>query len=113
MKRNGAVPETDGMNSNGPVNRVRIDGFRAIINGPGIQVSGSFFFVYYFSLLILTEILIVLTNILLSVTPFMMAFSTITVFFLVRIWTCRDLIYTRRRESIKAIGPYRRLATGV
>jgi hypothetical protein len=46
----------------------------------GIQVSGPFFFVYYFSLLILTEILIVLTNILLSVTPFMMAFSTITVF---------------------------------
>ena len=41
------------------------------------------FFVYYFPLLILTEILIVLTNILLSVTPFMMALSTITVFFLV------------------------------
>jgi ABC-2 type transport system permease protein len=34
-------------------------------------------------LLILTEVLIVLTNILLSVTPFMMALSTITVFFLV------------------------------
>jgi ABC-2 type transport system permease protein len=41
------------------------------------------FFVYYFPLLILTEILIVLTNILLSVTPFMMALSTITVFLLV------------------------------
>jgi ABC-2 type transport system permease protein len=41
------------------------------------------FFVYYFPLLILTEVLIVLTNILLSVTPFMMALSTITVFFLV------------------------------
>ena len=43
MKRNGAVQKTDGMNSNGPVNRVRIDGFRAIINGSGIQVSGPFF----------------------------------------------------------------------
>jgi len=41
------------------------------------------FFVYYFPLLILTEVLIVLTNILLSVTPFMMALSTITVFLLV------------------------------
>lgn len=41
------------------------------------------FFVYYFPLLILTEVLIVLTNILLSVTPFMMALSTITVFFIV------------------------------
>jgi hypothetical protein len=39
------VQKTDGMNSNGPVNRVRIDGFRAIINGSGIQVSGPFFFV--------------------------------------------------------------------
>ncbi len=83
MKRNGAVQKTDGMNSNGPVNRVRIDGFRAIINGSGIQVSGPFSFVYYFLLLILTEVLIVLTNILLSVTPFMMALSTVTVFFLV------------------------------
>lgn len=43
MKRNGAVKKTDGMNSNGPVNRVRIDGFREIINGSSIQVSGPFF----------------------------------------------------------------------
>jgi ABC-2 type transport system permease protein len=41
------------------------------------------FFIYYLPLLILTEILIVATNILLQVTPFMMALSTITVFFLV------------------------------
>jgi ABC-2 type transport system permease protein len=41
------------------------------------------FFIYYFPLLILTEALIVATNILLSVTGFMMALSTITVFFLV------------------------------
>ena len=41
------------------------------------------FFIYYFPLLILTEILIVATNIMLQVTPFMMALSTITVFFLV------------------------------
>jgi ABC-2 type transport system permease protein len=41
------------------------------------------FFIYYFPLLILTEILIVATNILLNVTPFMMALSTVTVFFLV------------------------------
>ena len=41
------------------------------------------FFIYYFPLLILTEILIVATNILLQVTPFMMALSTITVFFIV------------------------------
>jgi ABC-2 type transport system permease protein len=41
------------------------------------------FFIYYFPLLILTEILIVATNVLLHVTPFMMALSTITVFFLV------------------------------
>ena len=41
------------------------------------------FFIYYFPLLILTEALIIATNILLSVTPFMMALSTITVFFLV------------------------------
>jgi ABC-2 type transport system permease protein len=34
-------------------------------------------------LLILTEILIVATNILLQVTPFMMALSTLTVFFIV------------------------------
>jgi len=41
------------------------------------------FFIYYFPLLILTEILIITTNILLNVTPFMMALSTITVFFIV------------------------------
>ena len=41
------------------------------------------FFIYYFPLLILTEILIVATNMLLNVTPFMMALSTITVFLLV------------------------------
>jgi ABC-2 type transport system permease protein len=41
------------------------------------------FFIYYFPLLILTEVLIVITNILLAVTPFMMALSTITVFLLV------------------------------
>jgi ABC-2 type transport system permease protein len=41
------------------------------------------FFIYYFPLLILTEVLIVATNILLQVTPFMMFLSTITVFFLV------------------------------
>ena len=41
------------------------------------------FFIYYFPLLLLTEILIVATNTLLNVTPFMMALSTITVFFLV------------------------------
>jgi ABC-2 type transport system permease protein len=41
------------------------------------------FFIYYLPLLILTEILIVATNLLLDVTPFMMALSTITVFFLV------------------------------
>jgi len=41
------------------------------------------FFIYYLPLLILTEALIVATNILLSVTPFMMALSVVTVFFLV------------------------------
>lgn len=41
------------------------------------------FFIYYLPLLLLTETLIVATNILLSVTPFMMALSIITVFFLV------------------------------
>ncbi len=41
------------------------------------------FFIYYLPLLLLTETLIVATNILLSVTPFMMALSVITVFFLV------------------------------
>jgi hypothetical protein len=33
------------------------------------------FFIYYFPLLILTEVLIITTNILLSVTPFMMTLS--------------------------------------
>ena len=41
------------------------------------------FFIYFLPLLILTEILIIATNILLKVTPFMMALSTITIFFLV------------------------------
>ena len=41
------------------------------------------FFIYYPPLLILTEFLIITTNILLDVTPFMMALSTATVFFLV------------------------------
>jgi ABC-2 type transport system permease protein len=41
------------------------------------------FFIYFLPLLVLTEILIVSTNILLNVTPFMMALSTITVFFIV------------------------------
>jgi ABC-2 type transport system permease protein len=41
------------------------------------------FFIYYVPLLVLTEILIVGTNLLLKVTPFMMALSTVTVFFLV------------------------------
>jgi ABC-2 type transport system permease protein len=41
------------------------------------------FFIYYVPLLILTEILIVASNILLNVTPFMMALSVTTVFFMV------------------------------
>ena len=41
------------------------------------------FFIYFFPLLILAEILIIATNILLKVTPFMMALSTVTIFFLV------------------------------
>jgi ABC-2 type transport system permease protein len=41
------------------------------------------FLVYFFPLLILSEILIVATNILLSVTTLMMILSTITIFFLV------------------------------
>jgi len=41
------------------------------------------FFIYYFPLLVLTEILIIVTNILLNVTTFMMILSTVTVFFLV------------------------------
>ncbi|MBW2251204.1 MAG: hypothetical protein JRF60_11390 [Deltaproteobacteria bacterium] len=41
------------------------------------------FFIYYFPLLILAEILIIVTNILLNVTVFMMILSIVTVFFLV------------------------------
>jgi len=41
------------------------------------------FFIYYFPLFILTEILIIVTNILLDVTVFMMILSIVTVFFLV------------------------------
>ncbi len=41
------------------------------------------FFIYYFPLLILAEILIIFTNILLNVTTFMMVLSIVTVFFLV------------------------------
>jgi ABC-2 type transport system permease protein len=41
------------------------------------------FFIYYFPLLILSEVLIIATNMLLQVTPFMMALSSVTVFFLV------------------------------
>jgi ABC-2 type transport system permease protein len=41
------------------------------------------FFIYYFPLLILTEILIIATNMLLNVTPFMMVLSTVTVFLIV------------------------------
>ncbi len=41
------------------------------------------FFIYFLPLLILAEILIIATNILLKVTPFMMALSTVTIFFLV------------------------------
>lgn len=41
------------------------------------------FLIYFFPLLILTEILVVASNILLHVTPFMMALSTINIFFLV------------------------------
>ncbi len=41
------------------------------------------FFIYYFPLLILSEILIIVTNILLNVTTFMMVLSSVTVFFLV------------------------------
>jgi len=41
------------------------------------------FFIYYFPLLILAEILIISTNILLNVTAFMMILSIVTVFFLV------------------------------
>nr|MBC8363064.1 hypothetical protein [Candidatus Desulfatibia profunda] len=41
------------------------------------------FFIYFFPLLILTEILIVATNVLLSVTPFMMILSAVNVFFMV------------------------------
>lgn len=41
------------------------------------------FFIYCAPLLVLTEVLIVGTNLLLKATPFMMALSTVTVFFLV------------------------------
>jgi ABC-2 type transport system permease protein len=41
------------------------------------------FFVYFFPLLILAELLIVLTNILLHVTPFMMVISIVTIFFMI------------------------------
>ncbi|HAJ26162.1 MAG TPA: hypothetical protein DCG53_02765 [Syntrophus sp. (in: bacteria)] len=41
------------------------------------------FFIYYLPLVILSEVLIVVSNILLDVTPFMMALSVITVFFMV------------------------------
>ena len=41
------------------------------------------FFIYFFPLLLLSEILIVATNILLHVTPFMMALSTVNVLFMV------------------------------
>ncbi|MEN6320241.1 MAG: hypothetical protein ABFD82_16000 [Syntrophaceae bacterium] len=41
------------------------------------------FFVYYVPLLILAEVLIVVSNLLLHVTPFMMALSVTTVFFMV------------------------------
>jgi ABC-2 type transport system permease protein len=41
------------------------------------------FFIYFFPLLALTEILIIATNILLKVTPFMMVLSIINVFFMV------------------------------
>jgi len=41
------------------------------------------FFIYFFPLLVLTEILIVATNILLDVTLFMMILSTVSVFFMV------------------------------
>ncbi len=41
------------------------------------------FFIYFFPLLVLTELLIVATNFLLHVTPFMMMLSTVTVFFMV------------------------------
>jgi ABC-2 type transport system permease protein len=41
------------------------------------------FFIYYFPLLVLTEILIFATNFLLQVTPFMMVLSSVTVFFMV------------------------------
>ena len=41
------------------------------------------FFVYFFPLLLLSEMLIVVTNILLHVTPFMMIISVLTIFFMV------------------------------
>ncbi|MBF0398054.1 MAG: hypothetical protein HQK78_14840 [Desulfobacterales bacterium] len=41
------------------------------------------FFIYFFPLLVLSEVLIIVTNIYLSVTPFMMYLSSITIFFIV------------------------------
>ena len=41
------------------------------------------FFIYYFPLIILSEVLIVVSNFLLDVTPFMMVLSVTTVFFMV------------------------------
>ncbi len=41
------------------------------------------FFLYYIPLLILAEVLVICSNLLLRVTPFMMALSSITIFFLV------------------------------
>jgi ABC-2 type transport system permease protein len=41
------------------------------------------FFVYFFPLLILSEILIIATNLLLQVTPFIMVISVLTIFFMV------------------------------
>ncbi|MBW1894636.1 MAG: hypothetical protein JRI91_13200 [Deltaproteobacteria bacterium] len=41
------------------------------------------FLIYFFPLLVLTEILIIATNLLLNVTPFMMGLSVITIFFMV------------------------------
>jgi ABC-2 type transport system permease protein len=41
------------------------------------------FFIYFFPLLVLTEIIIVATNIFLQVTPFMMTLSTVSVLFMV------------------------------
>ncbi|MCP4105303.1 MAG: hypothetical protein GY749_07185 [Desulfobacteraceae bacterium] len=61
------------------------DGFWIIKSAP-VSIKSFLwikFFIYYFPLLILTEILIIATNILLDVTPFMMVLSSISVFFMV------------------------------